>query len=237
MQKQKKEKPFKMMNWKIFNFFFVTSILFFSFHQPYVVSTVSEYKKLIQKDPSKSLIDLKKVCPSIILDIRYASNNNFLGFPVYKLAKAYARFPIALAIIDIQKELEPLGLSLKIFDAYRPYSVTKKMWELTNGSPFVANPAYGSVHNRGTALDLTLVNLEDSTEVPMPSQYDEFNIKASHQYYNINRSFINNRNLLKRIMEKHGFKANEHEWWHYDFKNYKQYELLDISFEELEKLE
>lgn len=225
-----------MKSWKINTVILCLFFLLSSFHQPYVVSSINEYKRLIQKDPSKTLVDLKQFCPSIFLDIRYASSNNFLGFPVYKMAKAYARFPIALAISEIQKELEPLGLSLKIYDAYRPYSVTKRMWEFTNGSPFVANPAYGSVHNRGTALDLTLVNLEDTSEVPMPSQYDEFNLKASHQFYNINRSFINNRNLLKRIMEKHGFKANEHEWWHYDFKNYKEYELLDISFEDLEKL-
>jgi D-alanyl-D-alanine dipeptidase len=226
------------MSWKIHSFLALILLLFSSFHQPYVLSSLQEYKRLIQKDPSKALIDLKKVCPSVFLDIRYATHNNFLGFPIYKIPKAYVRFPLALAIIEIQKELEPLGLSLKIYDAYRPYSVTKKMWELTNGSPYVANPAYGSVHNRGTALDLTLVNLlDDTTEVPMPSQYDEFNIKASHQYYQINRSFINNRNLLKRIMEKHGFIANEHEWWHYDFKNYKHYELLDISFEDLEKLD
>lgn len=226
-----------MKNWKIYKT--LLTVLFFlsSFHQPYVVSSLSEYKKLVQKDPSKSLVDLEKVCPSIILDIRYATSNNFLGFPIYKLAKAYVRFPVALALASAQKDLEPLGLSLKVYDAYRPYSVTKKMWELTRGSLFVANPAYGSIHNRGTALDLTLVNLEDSTEVPMPSQYDEFNVKASHQFYNIQRSYINNRNLLKRIMEKHGFKANEHEWWHYDFKNYKTFELLDISFEDLEKLE
>lgn len=225
-----------MKNWKINTFVLWLFFLLSSFHQPYVISSINEYKRLIQKDPSKTLVDLKEFCPSIFLDIRYASSNNFLGFPVYKKAKAYARFPIALAISEIQKELEPLGLSLKIYDAYRPYSVTKRMWELTHGSPYVANPSYGSVHNRGTALDLTLVNLEDTSEVPMPSQYDEFNLKASHQFYNINRSFINNRNLLKRIMEKHGFKANEHEWWHYDFKNYKSYELLDIAFEELEKL-
>lgn len=228
-----------MKNWKILKIFcgLFLWIVSTSFHQPYVVSSLSEYKKIIQKDPSKTLVNLKKFCPSIILDIRYATSNNFLGFPIYRSAKAYVRFPVAIAISNIQKELEPLGLSLKIYDAYRPYSVTQKMWELTKGSPFVANPTYGSNHNRGTALDLTLVDLIDSTEVPMPSQYDEFNYKASHQYFNIHRSYINNRNLLKRIMEKHGFKANQHEWWHYDFKNYKYYELLDLSFEDLEKLE
>ncbi len=222
------------MKWRIISFF--VFVLLSSFHQPYVVSSLNDYIKLIQKDPSKTLVDIKKFCPSIMIDIRYATSNNFLKFPIYSKAKAYARFPVALALTNIQKEIEPLGLSLKIYDAYRPYSVTRKMWQLTNGSPYVANPVYGSVHNRATAVDLTLVNIEDSTEVPMPSQYDEFNIKASHQYYNVQRSFINNRNLLKRIMEKHGFKANEHEWWHYDFQNYQQYELLDISFEDLESI-
>jgi len=226
------------MQWKKISVLFLIWILGVSYRPPNVVSSIQEYKRLVQKEPSKTLVNLKKICPSIILDIRYATHNNFLGIPLYNLPRAYVRFPVALAIAEIQKELEPLGLSLKIYDAYRPYSITKKMWELTKGSPYVAHPAYGSIHNRGTALDLTLVNiLEDSTDVPMPSQYDEFNIKASHYFLNINRSYINNRNLLKRIMEKHGFIANEHEWWHYDFKNYKNYELLDISFEDLDQLD
>lgn len=225
------------MKWKICKYLVVLGFLTSFAPPPHIIRSTYEYLHTIEQDPAKTMVNLKDFVPTLILDIRYASKNNFLKRPLYEKAAAYVRFPVAIKLKKIQEELEPLGLGLKIFDAYRPYSVTLEMWQSTNGSPFVANPAYGSIHNRGTAVDLSLINLADSSDIPMPSQYDEFNVKASHQYINIPRNLINNRNLLKRIMEKHGFKANEYEWWHYDFLWSKEFEILDLTFEMLERLE
>jgi D-alanyl-D-alanine dipeptidase len=182
---------------------------------------------------SARLIDIQQVNPNILLDIRYATKNNFLHEAVYPVARCFVLQAVAMRLDSIQRELETRGLGLKIFDGYRPYSVTKKMWEIMPDERYVANPKNGSRHNRGAAVDLTLV---DSTgkELEMPTGFDDFSEKAGQNYMDLPDTVIKNRNTLKNIMIKYGFVPISSEWWHYDLKGYEQYPILDKSFEEID---
>ena len=131
----------------------------------------------------------------------------------------------------VQEELSAKGYGLKIWDAYRPYSVTKKMWELIGDERYVANPAKGSGHNRGLAVDVTIV--KDGKEINMGTGFDNFTDTAHHDFKNLPEDVLKNRMLLKTTMEKYGFKALETEWWHYSFPNDRNYAVLDLSFKQL----
>jgi len=139
-----------------------------------------------------------------------------------------------MALDTIQKELEMIGLSLKVFDGYRPLSVQKKMWKILPDDRYVANPKKGSRHNRGMAVDLTLVDTKGNL-LPMPTEFDSFSKKAHQNFQELPDDVKLNRWILKTIMEKHGFKSISTEWWHYDYKGWKSYNILDKSFEELNK--
>ena len=200
-----------------------------------VVDNFALYQKQIEKDSTKALIDLEKFIPGILVDVRYATENNFAKTKFYESEKVFLRLPAAVALKKIQKELLKKNLSLKIFDAYRPYSVTEKMWEFVHDDRYAASPKTGSRHNRACAVDVTLVDLQTKTELEMPTPYDDFTEKAHHDYDKLPENILKNRELLKTIMEKYGFESITSEWWHYDFSGWKNYELLDISFEALEK--
>ncbi len=199
----------------------------------YVINSAAKYRASVAADPNKRLIEIKKYIPDIKLDIRYASTNNFTGQAVYKQARAFARLPVVKALKNVQNELKKSGLGLKIFDAYRPYSVTVKFFELASDKNFVANPKNGSRHNRGCAIDLTLIDLNTGKELNMPTPYDSFAPEASSDYMNLPEDLIKNRGILKRVMEENGFTVLENEWWHFDFKGWKNFELMDMPFEKL----
>jgi D-alanyl-D-alanine dipeptidase len=198
-------------------------------------TTYSEYLETIKVDPKKELIDLEKFIPNLILDIRYATTNNFTGEKIYNLAKAYARKPVAEALKKIQADLNAKGLGIKIFDAYRPYKATVKFYEVYHDTTYVASPYRGSRHNRGCALDLTVVDLKNGKELTMPTEFDSFKKEAWPTSEVKDPAIRANRKLLIDAMEKHGFKVNASEWWHYDFIGWKAYEVLDIDFEALSK--
>lgn len=198
-----------------------------------IISDTSEYYKIIKSNPNKTLVDVKKIIPGVKLDIRYATVNNFTKQVIYKSAKAYARKPVAEALLKISKELRTKGLGIKIFDAYRPYSATLKFYEVYPDTNFVASPRKGSRHNRGCAIDLTLIDLKTGKELEMPTPFDDFTEKASQSYLKLPETTLKNRKLLSDIMIKYGFVIYEPEWWHYDFKGWENYELMDIPFEEL----
>jgi D-alanyl-D-alanine dipeptidase len=199
-------------------------------------TTLAEYKLSVADNPNKELIDLEKFVPGLVLDIRYATTNNFTKEQIYNLAKAYARKPVAEALKKIQAELKAKGLGIKIFDAYRPYKATVKFYEVYHDTTYVASPYRGSRHNRGCALDLTVIDLKTGKELPMPTQYDSFQ-KAAWPSTPVKDPVIRaNRKLLIDVMEKYGFKVNSSEWWHFDFIGWKNYEVLDIDFEELVEL-
>ena len=202
----------------------------------WVINDVKVLKKTIRKNPAKQMMDVKEQVPGIILDLRYADTNNFMHQQLYPfITTTYLRKPAADSLSLIQKELKKQGLALKIFDAYRPYSVTEKMWEPVQDDRYAADPKKGSGHNRGVAVDLTIINLNTKEELEMGTGFDNFSDTAHHAFTNLPEAVLQNRLLLKNIMEQHGFKALDTEWWHYYLPNTKEYELLDISFAELNK--
>lgn len=198
-----------------------------------VVSDINSYNLLNEINCNKTLIDLESYIHNIVLDIKYATANNFLGEAVYNFPKAFARLPVALALKKIQNKLSEKNLGLKIFDAYRPFSATIKFYEKVLDTVYVASPWKGSKHNRGCAVDLTIIDLTTGIELNMGTDYDDLSDKAAHNYSELEQEVITNRNLLKELMTEHGFLVYPAEWWHYDFNGWEKYELLDISFEDL----
>ncbi len=198
-----------------------------------VINDPVVYKKQVAADPKQALVDLATFIPTIQLDIRYATANNFLGEPVYTSAKAYLRQPVAQALKNVQTELNKQGLGLKIYDAYRPYRATVYFFEKLRDTVYLAVPWQGSRHNRGCTVDLTLVNLKTGKELPMPTPYDDFTKKAHVNYSNLPARVIKNRDLLKQVMTQQGFRVYAEEWWHFDYYDFKKFDLLDLAFEDL----
>jgi D-alanyl-D-alanine dipeptidase len=193
-----------------------------------------EYKASIHVNPEKMLVDLESYIPKVELDIRYATTNNFTGEKIYIKPKAYARKPVAEALKKAQLEFNTLGFGIKIFDAYRPYKATVKFYEVYRDTTYVASPYRGSRHNRGCAIDMTLIDLTTCEELKMPTEYDSFRKEAWPSTPVSDPEIKKNRDLIIAVMKKHGFRVNSSEWWHFDFIGWQQYEVLDIDFEELE---
>lgn len=179
------------------------------------------------------LVAVTSVSHRIILDIRYATTNNFTGRPVYPTAKAFLRRATAEKLAIVQSELERHNLGLKVYDAYRPLAVQKLFWAIVPDERYVANPAKGSRHNRGTAVDVTLVRLDTGLEQPMPSGYDDFSDKAHYTWTNTTVEAIRDRTLLCDTMVRHGFAPMPSEWWHFDDTNWQAYAVLDVPFDQL----
>ena len=198
-----------------------------------VIDTKAEYIKSYAANPDKQLIEIRKVIPGIVLDIRYATTQNFMKQVMYSEARAFARKPVVVQLQKIQKELGKKGYGLKIFDAYRPYAVTVAFYQKASDKNFVANPSKGSKHNRGCAVDLTLIDLKTGKDVPMPTPYDSFAPAAAPHYANLPANIIKNRSFLINTMQAHGFKVIYNEWWHFDFSGWQGYELMDIPFKML----
>jgi D-alanyl-D-alanine dipeptidase len=190
----------------------------------------AKYAADIIQSPGTRLVEIKKYIPGIVLDIRYATTNNFTHHRMYPQARAFARLPVVMALKAVQNELKTKGLGLKIYDAYRPYSITEKFYEIAADTNFVADPRKGSKHNRGCAIDLSLIDLKTGKELDMPTAFDSFTLKAAADYPNLTPLQIANRELLKSIMQTHGFKVIATEWWHYDFNGWARYPLLDVPF-------
>jgi D-alanyl-D-alanine dipeptidase len=181
------------------------------------------------------LVELTTLDPAFHLDIRYAQSNNFLSTPIYTQARAFLQKPAAEALLRVLRKLQPLGYGLLIHDAYRPWYVTKLFWDATppEGHIFVADPNKGSRHNRGCAVDLTLYDLATGQPIEMPGLYDEMSPRSFPNFPGGTSLQRWHRDLLRRAMESEGFKVNEDEWWHFDFKEWKHYSILNIPFENL----
>ncbi len=181
------------------------------------------------------LVELIKLDPSFQLDIRYATNNNLVGRPVYLEARAFLQRPAAEALVKINKEFEPLGYRLLIFDGYRPWSVTKTFWDITSkeNKKFVADPKEGSRHNRGCAIDLSLYEIATGKEVQMTGEYDEMTKRSYPNYTGGTEQQRKMRDLLRSKMEANGFVVYEFEWWHFDYKDWKSYRIGNIPFSEI----
>jgi zinc D-Ala-D-Ala dipeptidase len=178
------------------------------------------------------LVELIRRDKELRLDIRYATANNFLGRPVYAEARAFLQKPAARALTRARKRLRREGYGLLVFDGYRPWSVTKIFWDATpaDRKQFVADPARGSRHNRGCAVDLTLYDLKTGREVEMPSPYDDFTERAHVNYAGGTPEQRRLRDLLRAAMEREGFRVYEPEWWHFDYKDWREYPILDVPF-------
>jgi zinc D-Ala-D-Ala dipeptidase len=181
------------------------------------------------------LVELITLDPRIKLEIRYATNNDFLSTPVYTSARAFMQRPAAQALVRALHDLEKQGYGLLIFDAYRPWFVTKIFWDATppNLHEFVANPAEGSRHNRGCAVDLTLYDLRTGQEVPMPGVYDEMSERSYPEYSGGTAEERATRQILRAAMEKQGFKVFKTEWWHFDYHDWPHYAIQNTPFEKI----
>jgi peptidase M15D vanX D-ala-D-ala dipeptidase len=173
---------------------------------------------------------LKSLSPDFVFDMKYATPNNFLKQAVYDCGDCYLRKSTAEALVKANAEFLKLGYRIKLFDCYRPLAVQKKMWKILPGTHYVANPAKGSKHNRGAAVDLTLVN-KDGNELDMGTPFDFFGKEAHHTCTTLPKKVLENRKLLKDILNKYNFKSIYSEWWHYEYRPEMQSKVEDFQWE------
>lgn len=175
------------------------------------------------------LVNIQELDSTILIDVRYATENNFTGQKLYETNKVYLIKEAARDLIKAHKYLkEKYNLRLKIYDGYRPLSVQKKMWAIMPDDRYVANPAKGSRHNRGCAVDLTLVD-SLGNELDMGTPYDDFTEKSHIDYKNLPPEVLRNRKILQEAMRKFNFTPMRTEWWHFDYKGWEKYPILDIE--------
>lgn len=208
-----------------------------TYSSPPVTNKRSIYKKQVEQDADKLMVELRSLIPGLVYDLRYSGTNNFMKLQMYpkNTSITFLRLPAAIALKKVQQELNEKGLGLKIFDAYRPYSVTVKFWQLVGDERYVANPAKGSGHNRGIAVDLTIIDLKTGRELNMGTGFDNFTDTAHQAFTNLPEIVLQNRKLLRSTMVKYGFVIFDTEWWHYFLKDGEKFELLDIDFKKLKK--
>jgi D-alanyl-D-alanine dipeptidase len=183
------------------------------------------------------LLEIAELDPTIQLDIRYSTTNNFMGRPMYRQARAFLQRPAAEALVRAHQRLKPSGYGIVVFDAYRPWSVTRAFWDAATEEQrrieFVANPRKGSRHNRACAVDVSLYQLSTGRQIEMPSGYDEFTERAFPDYRGGSAEARAHRELLRKAMEAQGFTVYPAEWWHFDFKDWRQYRILNVPFENI----
>ena len=203
-----------------------------------IINDPSTFKSAINADPKLGLIELKTIVRNIRYDLRYATRDNFTSVRLYPIntQSTFLRKEPAEALSQIAKALEAKGLGILVWDAYRPYHVTVKFWELIKDERYVANPSKGSGHNRGIAIDMTLYDLKTGALLDMPTAFDDFSEKAHHGADNISSRQKENREMLRNLMEQHGFIKFQTEWWHYYWPNGEQYDVLDFNFKQIKKI-
>ncbi len=177
----------------------------------------------------EGFINILEMSDDFVLDMRYATSNNFLKEKVYDCAQCYVRKEVANALIGANKDLIKKGYKIKLFDCYRPYSVQKKMWKIFPNPGYVADPKGGSIHNKGAAVDITLVKM-DGSPVDMGTDFDHFGKEAHHAYSKLSKDVIGHRKLLRETMKAHGFSTIRTEWWHYNFKSTIRYRISDFRW-------
>lgn len=175
---------------------------------------------------TSELIDIKSLIPRAQVELRYATENNFVGQVVYPFDRCLLLKEVALCLRDVQTELELIGLGVKIWDGFRPLSVQWKFWEILPDERYISDPRKGGRHTRGTAVDLTLVTLQGE-ELIMPSEFDDFSERAHRDYMGASKEAMQNRELLEKIMKKHGFIGLPSEWWHFDYLGWENYPIVE----------
>lgn len=217
------------MKKQVFNFFLLSISI--------VILNGCATKMPIEKGDFKetNLVELVKLDSTFILDIRYATSNNFVGQPVYKEARAFLQRDAAEALKRINASLKPLGYGIMVFDGYRPWDVTKIFYDVTSkeNKKFVADPKEGSRHNRGCAVDVTLYDLKTKKEIQMPGAYDEMTERSYFDYTGGTEEQRKMRDLLIEKMQADGFTVYKYEWWHFDFKDWQKYHITNVPFSEI----
>lgn len=206
---------FKYRNVLFFHFLFFNLFIFSCKSQEHISDTISHNKSKLS---DTSFVNLKDYSKDFEYDMKYATTDNFLKAKVYDCAECFLRLKTVKALIKANEEFLKKGYKIKIFDCYRPVDIQKKMWQIIPNPSYVADPSKGSIHNRGGAVDITLVD-QKGNEIDMGTQFDYFGIEASHNYPNLSQEIKNNRVLIKTIMISNGFNAFESEWWHYNLKS------------------
>ena len=180
-----------------------------------VVNSISKEVNDFKEINDTSFVNLKEYDANFILDMKYATQDNFLKTKVYNCAACYLRYKTVRNLINANKEFQLKGFSIKLFDCYRPLDVQKKMWELVPNPSYVANPKTGSIHNRGGAVDITIVDA-NGNELDMGTEFDFFGPEAAHNYEKVSNQVKINRAYLKQVMLTNNFKSFDSEWWHYN---------------------
>lgn len=229
--------PFKKLSF-LFLFLFLFLIKSSAQGPLTIINHPSEFKASFKANPKLELIELKTVVPHIRYDLKYATPDNFTSVRLYptNTQSTFLRKEPAQALAQVAKALEAKGLGILVWDAYRPYHVTVKFWELIKDERYVANPAKGSGHNRGIAIDMTFYDLKSGALLDMPTAFDDFSEKAHHGANNISSRQKENRELMRDLMEQHGFIKFQTEWWHFYWPNGEQYDVLDFNFKQIKKI-
>ena len=210
-------------------YFLLLSVLTFIFScksQNQISNSISQNQPILN---DTSLVHLKDYSKDFEYELKYATSDNFLKAKVYDCPACFLRLKTVKALIEANKEFVKKGYKIKIFDCYRPLTIQKKMWELVPNPAYVADPSKGSIHNRGGAVDITLVDIKGK-ELDMGTPFDFFGIEASHNYSDVSLEVKQNRALLKNTMLKNGFKSFESEWWHYNLKTAMNDKISDIKW-------
>lgn len=177
-----------------------------------------------------TFVNLKDYSADFVYDMKYATEDNFLKAKVYDCAECFLRFKTVKALVKANTKFIKKGYHIKIYDCYRPLDIQKRMWKIVSNPEYVADPAKGSIHNRGGAVDITLVDA-DGKDLYMGTSFDFFGPEASHYFNNLSDEVKQNRALLKRIMQENGFDSFDSEWWHYNLKNASKDKVANTKWE------
>ncbi|RED23408.1 D-alanyl-D-alanine dipeptidase [Flavobacterium cutihirudinis] len=200
---------------QFFKFFFVAGFLFWNISSN--AQNEAYASPIKQEIADTTFVNLKDFSSDFVYDMKYATEDNFLKAKVYDCAECFLRLKTVQALIAANNDFKKKGFKIKLYDCYRPLSIQKKMWEIVSNPKYVADPKKGSIHNRGGAVDISLVDAAGK-EVEMGTTFDFFGIEASHNYTELPKEVKANRKFLKKIMIKNGFNSFDSEWWHYNLK-------------------
>ncbi len=189
----------------------------------------AQIKEIINPLADSTFVKVSDYSSAFVYDLKYATTNNFLGEQVYQCGECYLRYKTLQSLLVAQNKIKAKGYRFKFFDCYRPLAVQKKMWTLVSDPAYVADPAKGSMHNRGGAVDLTLVD-EKGNELDFGTSFDFFGEQASHSYTELPKDVLKNRAYLKKVMTESGFTIFPSEWWHYNIANGEEFPVADFQW-------
>jgi D-alanyl-D-alanine dipeptidase len=197
------------------------------------INNVAVLRDTMRANPLKRLVPIQAVAPSIHIALAYATSDNFTHTVLYHNATAYMLSEPAKALARVQDELHKKDLGLKVFDAFRPFSVTCLIWNRVHDVRYAADPAKGSNHNRGLAVDITIIDLKTGKELDMGSGFDNFSDTAHHDFMELPTQVLANRRLLKQVLDHAGFSSLPTEWWHYQWRTLQHFDIIDLDFDQL----